>query len=124
LEFFTAIWYIFSHSICNVVEIWYIFPRFGKLWQEKSGNPVAVAPVLHISSTLISALQKWLKEMGISGFDEESGSGGKKHVASTGSQRYPMQSTPVHVSIYCMRQFFFFFFMDRRRSLGVVRPLR
>jgi hypothetical protein len=23
----------------NVVEIWYIFPRFGILFQEKSGNP-------------------------------------------------------------------------------------
>jgi hypothetical protein len=24
---------------CNLVAIWYIFPRFGMLCQEKSGNP-------------------------------------------------------------------------------------
>jgi hypothetical protein len=31
-------WYILW-SFGNVVVIWYIFPRFGKLCQEKSGNP-------------------------------------------------------------------------------------
>jgi hypothetical protein len=30
LEFYTAIWF---------VALWYIFPRFGTLCQEKSGNP-------------------------------------------------------------------------------------
>jgi hypothetical protein len=39
LEYFTAIWYI-VWSFGNVVVIWYIFPRFGILCQEKSGNPV------------------------------------------------------------------------------------
>jgi hypothetical protein len=38
LEFFTAIWYILW-PFGNVVAIWYIFPRFGILCQEKSGNP-------------------------------------------------------------------------------------
>jgi hypothetical protein len=35
LEYFTA-----SQVLGNVVVIWYIFPRFGILYQEKSGNPV------------------------------------------------------------------------------------
>jgi hypothetical protein len=39
LEYFTVIWYILW-PFCNVVLIWYIFPRFGLLCQEKSGNPV------------------------------------------------------------------------------------
>jgi hypothetical protein len=39
LEYFTVIWYILW-PFCNAVLIWYIFPRFGLLCQEKSGNPV------------------------------------------------------------------------------------
>jgi hypothetical protein len=39
LEYFTAIWYILC-PFGNVVVIWYMFPRFGILCQEKSGNPV------------------------------------------------------------------------------------
>jgi hypothetical protein len=38
LEYVTAIWY----SLCplgNLVAIWYIFPLFGIVCQEKSGNP-------------------------------------------------------------------------------------
>jgi hypothetical protein len=27
--------------IGNLVVIWYIFPRFGKLYQQKSGNPAS-----------------------------------------------------------------------------------
>jgi hypothetical protein len=38
LEYFTAIWYILW-PLGNVVVIWNIFPRFGILCQEKSGNP-------------------------------------------------------------------------------------
>jgi hypothetical protein len=38
LEYFTPIWYVLW-PIGNVVVIWYIFPRFGKLYQEKSGKP-------------------------------------------------------------------------------------
>jgi hypothetical protein len=38
LESFTVIWYILW-LFGNVVVIWYIFPRFGILCQEKSGNP-------------------------------------------------------------------------------------
>jgi hypothetical protein len=37
-EHFTVIWYILW-PFGNVVLIWYIFPRFGILCQEKSGNP-------------------------------------------------------------------------------------
>jgi hypothetical protein len=40
LEYFTVIWYILW-PFGNVVAIWHIFPRFGKLCQEKSGNPVS-----------------------------------------------------------------------------------
>jgi hypothetical protein len=38
LEYFTAIWNILR-PFGNVVAIWYIFPQFGILRQEKSGNP-------------------------------------------------------------------------------------
>jgi hypothetical protein len=38
LEYFTVIWYILW-PFSNVVVIWYIFPRFGILCEEKSGNP-------------------------------------------------------------------------------------
>jgi hypothetical protein len=38
LEYFTVIWDI-SWPFDNGVVIWYIFPRFGILCQEKSGNP-------------------------------------------------------------------------------------
>jgi hypothetical protein len=38
LEYFTVMWYILW-PFGNVVAIWRIFPRFGKLCQEKSGNP-------------------------------------------------------------------------------------
>jgi hypothetical protein len=38
LEYFRVIWYILW-PFGNVVVIWYIFPRFGILCQEKSGNP-------------------------------------------------------------------------------------
>jgi hypothetical protein len=38
LVYFTVIWYILW-SFGNVVVIWNIFPRFGILCQEKSGNP-------------------------------------------------------------------------------------
>jgi hypothetical protein len=40
LIFFKSIWNIFT-AIWHMyfVVIWYIFPRFGTLYQEKSGNP-------------------------------------------------------------------------------------
>jgi hypothetical protein len=37
LEYITTIWYIIW-SIENLMSIWYIFPCFGILCQEKSGN--------------------------------------------------------------------------------------
>jgi hypothetical protein len=39
-EYYTANWYILR-PLGNGVFIWYIFPRFGILCQEKSGNPDA-----------------------------------------------------------------------------------
>jgi hypothetical protein len=39
-EYFTAICYILW-PFGNVVVIWYIFPRFGILCQETSGNPTS-----------------------------------------------------------------------------------
>jgi predicted tellurium resistance membrane protein TerC len=38
LEYFTVIW-LMLWPFDNVVVIWYIFHRFGKLCREKSGNP-------------------------------------------------------------------------------------
>jgi hypothetical protein len=38
LEYFTTIGYILW-EIGYFLVIWYIFPRFGILWHEKSGNP-------------------------------------------------------------------------------------
>jgi hypothetical protein len=35
---FPAIWYILGH-FCKFMVIWFIFPRFGILYHEKSGNP-------------------------------------------------------------------------------------
>jgi hypothetical protein len=45
LVYFMAIWNILRSfwyilwPFGNVVVIWYVFPRFGNLCQEKSGNP-------------------------------------------------------------------------------------
>jgi hypothetical protein len=42
LVYFVAIWSIlrpFGIFFCHSVYLWYIFPRFGMLHQEKSGNP-------------------------------------------------------------------------------------
>jgi hypothetical protein len=38
LEYFTVVWCILC-SFDNVVVVWYIYPSFGKLCEEKSGNP-------------------------------------------------------------------------------------
>jgi hypothetical protein len=45
LEYFTGIWYILR-PFGNVVVIWYIFPRFGILCEEKSGSPGCVRPTI------------------------------------------------------------------------------
>jgi hypothetical protein len=42
LEYITAIWYILG-PFGNIVVSWHIFPRFGILYREKSGNPAADA---------------------------------------------------------------------------------
>jgi hypothetical protein len=53
LVYFTSIWYTYVMVIWNIVltfgmygPIWYIFPRFGTLYQDKSGNPVILARFL------------------------------------------------------------------------------
>jgi hypothetical protein len=38
LEYLTSIWNILG-TFGKFVVIWYIIPRFGMLYQEKSGNP-------------------------------------------------------------------------------------
>jgi hypothetical protein len=38
LEYITAIWYMLW-PFGNLPTIWYIFPRFGILYQENAGNP-------------------------------------------------------------------------------------
>jgi hypothetical protein len=38
LVYFTAVWYIFCGHSVHFMVICYIFPRFGMLRQEKSGN--------------------------------------------------------------------------------------
>jgi hypothetical protein len=38
LEYITAIWYMLW-PLGNLVTTWYIFPGFGILCQEESGNP-------------------------------------------------------------------------------------
>jgi hypothetical protein len=42
---------MFYDYLVNVTVIWYIFPRFGMLYQEKSGNP-AHNPFSHKSVTI------------------------------------------------------------------------
>jgi hypothetical protein len=44
VEYFTAIWYILW-PFGNVAVIWFIFPHFGVLGQEKSGNPVCAKDI-------------------------------------------------------------------------------
>jgi hypothetical protein len=59
LEYFTVIW----NSLWpfgNVVVIWFIFPRFVRLCQEKSGNPAAVKELTRQSiafSSVVAAFQ-------------------------------------------------------------------
>jgi hypothetical protein len=48
VEYITAIWCIlgpFGNSVVN----WYIFPHFGILYQEKSGNPDGRVNGEHVS---------------------------------------------------------------------------
>jgi hypothetical protein len=53
LVYFMSFWSIlrpleilYGHLV-NFVVIWYILPRFGMLYQEKSGNPEVKATILH-----------------------------------------------------------------------------
>jgi hypothetical protein len=42
LEYIIAMWYVLG-PFDNLLIIWYIFPRFGMLFQEQSGTPDALA---------------------------------------------------------------------------------
>jgi hypothetical protein len=47
MEYFTTIWYILW-DIGYFLVIWYIFPLFGILYKETSGNPVTIYFRFHI----------------------------------------------------------------------------
>jgi hypothetical protein len=66
----TAIWYTLW-PIGNLVVIWYIFPRFGILWQKKLATLFITArrqalkreaPAVVITSTKIGLCRLWKKE--------------------------------------------------------------
>jgi hypothetical protein len=64
LVYFMDIWSIYGQLV-YVVVIWYIFPHFGMLYQEKSGNPVVRASVSCFNEinnylVLIVPEAKWL----------------------------------------------------------------
>jgi hypothetical protein len=42
----------------HLVAIWYTFPRFGKMCQEKSGNPVSLPKIFFIFVLRISQFEK------------------------------------------------------------------
>jgi hypothetical protein len=67
LECFMAIWNILW-LFCYLVAIWYIFLRFGKVCQEKSGNPGSIAKFLHsifgASIAIVAALKNLPPEPG------------------------------------------------------------
>jgi hypothetical protein len=47
---------IFYGHLVNFVVIWYIFPRFGMLYREKSGNPVVYLSSASYLTPLIANL--------------------------------------------------------------------
>jgi hypothetical protein len=57
LEYFTVIWYTLW-PFGNVVIIWYIFPRFGTLSQERSGNPGLGSEIVDNPKYVISECPK------------------------------------------------------------------
>jgi hypothetical protein len=65
LVYFMPIWNIlgpleiFYDNLVYFVVIWYIFPRFGILDQEKSGNPGKKSYLLKNSFVLFCARKKW-----------------------------------------------------------------
>jgi hypothetical protein len=52
LKYITAIWYILW-PFDKLVIIWYISPRLGILYQEKSGNPVQEPACLREKSIVL-----------------------------------------------------------------------
>jgi hypothetical protein len=65
LIYFLAIWNIlrtfdtFYGHLGHLVFIWYIFPAFGIVYQEKSGNPVLTRRQLWSAARVRSMLQNW-----------------------------------------------------------------
>jgi hypothetical protein len=55
LEYFAVIWYILW-PFCNVMLIWYDFPRFGILCQEKIGYPAFQQKLGPLNTCKASAL--------------------------------------------------------------------
>jgi hypothetical protein len=62
LEHFTVIWYIWW-PFGNIVVIWFIFPHFGILCEEKSGNPAQQEDLRLNQISKLSALfpAAWMK---------------------------------------------------------------
>jgi hypothetical protein len=67
LVYFVAIWnilwrhFVYFTGICYILWwFWYIFPVFGMLYQEKSGNPVVDCfKILYLKGTLPQLLHFW-----------------------------------------------------------------
>jgi hypothetical protein len=51
----------YGHFVIYVVVIWYIFPRFGKLYHEKSGNPGVLSAVTAKNQDLASFIHTYEK---------------------------------------------------------------
>jgi hypothetical protein len=54
LVYVMAIWYMLW-PFGNLVVLWYIFPRFGILCLEKSGNPASHNPLTCAQLTILAA---------------------------------------------------------------------
>jgi hypothetical protein len=62
MEYLTAIWHILW-PFCNFLAIWYIFPRFGVLYQEKSGNPGCEPERVRFNDSELSEFQNVASEV-------------------------------------------------------------
>jgi hypothetical protein len=66
LAFVRTIWSIslpfgiFCGNLVNFMVIWYMFSRFGALYQEKSGNPVGDDVAVELFTEEISAAENYV----------------------------------------------------------------
>jgi Na+/glutamate symporter len=58
LVHFTNIFVILYGHLVQFVVIWYIFPRFGSLYQEKSGNPAEIAFKLSVTGRVVEKIAR------------------------------------------------------------------